>query len=259
MRGHRRRMERPVSGIAKAICWSAAGAAAHRGKASPPQGSRRFDERREQERRRAGRALPRLQSTGLVRKDSSGGLGVARGAGSRGPTPKSGSQGLEGEVAGRLGGQRFLGRITSRSTTPCLMRRRGRSTRRGARSRSRSWTRGVNRDPPGRRPTLCAHEARGCPRKREAGLEARSLARRKASQRPAQRGTSGSARLRARATGPLTDTPFAGRVRAFDPPGAEHPVGARFRESVAGFEQTHRFVSPGMFGRAILRGNAGSS
>jgi hypothetical protein len=52
------------------------------------------------------------------------------------------------------GGQRFLGWITSRSTTPCLMRRTGRSARSGARSGSQSWNRGVNRDPPGRKPAL---------------------------------------------------------------------------------------------------------
>lgn len=59
MRGHRRRMERSASGIAKAIRWSAARAVAHRGKASPPHGACRFDERRAQEGRTAGVALPR--------------------------------------------------------------------------------------------------------------------------------------------------------------------------------------------------------
>jgi hypothetical protein len=137
-------MERPACGLAKAIRWPAARAAAHRGKASAPHGARRFDERRVQEGRKAGMALPRPDPKGPW---------TARGAGSRGPAPNGGSQGLEGEVAGPLGGQRFLGWITSRSTTPCLMRRRGRSTRRGARSRSRSWVRGVNRGPPGTRPT----------------------------------------------------------------------------------------------------------
>jgi hypothetical protein len=52
-------MERSVSGIAKAIRWPAARAAAHRGKASPPHGACRFDERRVQEGRTAGVALPR--------------------------------------------------------------------------------------------------------------------------------------------------------------------------------------------------------
>jgi hypothetical protein len=62
MRGHRRRMERSASGIAKAICRSAARAVAHRGKASPPHGACRFDERRAQEGRTAGVALPRSGS-----------------------------------------------------------------------------------------------------------------------------------------------------------------------------------------------------
>jgi hypothetical protein len=51
-------------------------------------------------------------------------LGMARGAVSKEPAPKSGSRGLEGEVAGSQGGLRFLGWITSRSTTPCLMHRK---------------------------------------------------------------------------------------------------------------------------------------
>jgi len=97
------------------------------------------------------------------------GLGMARGAGSREPAPKGGSKGLEGEVADSSGGQRFLGWITSRSTTPCLMRRRGRSTCGGACSRSRSWNRGVNRDPPGTEPTPRADEAGGFPRKGDVG------------------------------------------------------------------------------------------
>jgi len=62
MRGHRRRMERSASGIAKAICRSAARAVAHRGKASPPHGACRFDERRVREGRTAGVALPRSGS-----------------------------------------------------------------------------------------------------------------------------------------------------------------------------------------------------
>jgi hypothetical protein len=67
---------------------------------------------------------------------------------------EGGSRGLEGEVAGSQGGQRFLGWITSRSTTPCLIRRRGRSARSGAHSGNQSWHRGVNRDPPGSKPAL---------------------------------------------------------------------------------------------------------
>jgi hypothetical protein len=90
--------------------------------------------------------------------------------------------------------------------------------------------------------------------------------------------------LRSRATGPLADAHLRGRVRelslgtsspaqacegstratvgatrACGPPGAERPASARFRESVAGFEETHRSASSGVSGQAVLRGNAGSS
>lgn len=130
---------------------------------------------------------------------------MARGAGSRGPAPNGGSKGLEGEVAGPLGGQRFLEWIVSRSTTPCSMRHRGRSTRGGACSRSRSWVRGVNRGPPGRRPTL-GREAGGLPSREGGRSRARSSASRKASWGPA-RGRPGSARLRPHATDPLAKRP----------------------------------------------------
>jgi hypothetical protein len=141
MREHRRRNRASVQRVAKAARWSAARAAAHRGKASAPHGARRFDERRVQEGRGVGRKLPHPFGDGWR-------CGLERACAERG------SRGLEGEVAGSQGGQRFLGWITSRSTTPCLMRRTGRSARSGARSGSQSWNRGVNRDPPGWKPAL---------------------------------------------------------------------------------------------------------
>jgi hypothetical protein len=143
------------------------------------------------------------------------GSGAARGAGSRGPTPNSGSQGLEGEVAGPRGGQRFLEWITSRSTTPCLMRRAGRSTRSGACSRSQSWIRGVNRGPPGIRPAL-PHSARQRPEGSSSSLKRRrGVGSRGTVVRLTARGADGrrhgarlgSARSRSRATGPLAGVP----------------------------------------------------
>lgn len=113
------------------------------------------------------------------------------------------------------------------------MRRRGHRARSVVRSGNRSWRRGVNRDPPGEAPLLggaffggghpCAHRPRGrCGR---GGRVARAG--------------------EARATGRCERRRASG-VAHHDRPGGERQAGARFQESVAGFEKTHRH------GRALV-------
>jgi hypothetical protein len=242
-------MERPVSGIAKAIRRSAARAAAHRGKASPPHGSRRFDERREREGRKAGMALPRLLSArmgdgsrrGFARARVEQRLARAGGRGRRSARRSEVSRVDHVTVDNAVldvPKRSFHVRWNALEKPKLDSRRQPRSTWYQARPLSSRGQRVPSQEGDGSRSTVTTS------RKARRGW---------------QRGRSGSARLRARATGPLADAPLRGRVRVCDPPGAEHPAGARFRESVAGFEETHRVASSGVSGRAVLRGNAGPS
>jgi hypothetical protein len=305
MRGHRRRMERSASGIAKAICRSAARAVAHRGKASPPHGARRFDERRTREGRTAGVALPRSGSE-RIRSGSRCGFARARikqrlaRAGGRGRRSTRRSEVSRVDLV--TVDNAVLDAPNRSFHTPWSVlekpkldpRRQPRTTwyqarppelallvRNGSSERPEGPSLSLKRQWGGRvsghgRATFPQGEpmagatgpgwvARGCDLARRVRSRARLSVK---SQRVSPGAVPGASRAKVREVtrgdgrvvgGAAPQKAVLRRTRACGPPGAEHPAGARFRESVAGFEETHRFVSPGVSGRAVLRGNAGPS
>lgn len=114
MRGHRRRMERQVNPLRKR--WVGQQRELRLAEERPPRHMARAALTSDACKKGGG---PEWRSHVPVRKDR-GRLEVQVREGLR---QRAARKGLEGEVTGPSGGQRFLGWITSRSTTPCLMRR----------------------------------------------------------------------------------------------------------------------------------------